>query len=264
MYSLITLITDYGLDSPYVAAVKGSVYKNIPNGLLVEITNQVVPFDVSHASFLLNSVYRNFPEGTWHIIGVDSNIALHKQVLIVESEGHYFIGADNGIFSMLFDPLPENVYSVLEKHYSTDELFAEKNVFVPIISQFLKAGNFKDLAEPGKILSIKKSIQPLIEENKIQGSIMHIDGFGNGITNIHKNLFEEVSRGRSFALYYWGKHCIHKLSKHYHQGKQGDEIMLFNENGYLEIAMNRGTGAPLLGLKVGSKVILEIEEEPES
>ncbi len=257
---MLTLITDYGLDSPYVAAVKGSVYKNIPNGLLVEITNQVTPFDVSHAAFLLNSVYKNFPEGTWHMIAVDSNIALHNQFLIVEWEGHYFIGADNGIFSLLFDSMPSKVYRVLEKHYRQDELFADKNVFVPLISQFLKSGNLKGLAEPGEILAIRQSIQPVIEENKIQGAIMHIDGFGNGITNIHKTLFEEVIKGRPFVLFYWGKHHISRISKHYNDGKQGDEILLFNENGFLEIAMIKAQGAPLLGLKFGNKVIIEIEE----
>ncbi|MDP1725319.1 MAG: SAM-dependent chlorinase/fluorinase [Bacteroidota bacterium] len=261
MYSLITLISDYGLDSPYVAAIKGAVYSKIPDSLLVEITNQVSPFDLSQTAFILSSIYKNFPPGTWHIIGVDTNIALNKQFLIVESDGHYFIGADNGIFSMLFDPLPDKVYRILESNYSQNELFADKNVFVPVIAQFLKQANYKGLAEPAKVENIKQGIQPLVEENLIRGAVMFVDGFNNSITNIHKSLFEEVVKGRDFTLFYWGKHSISKLSKHYHDGKAGDDVLLFNENGFLEIAMNRGRGAQLLGLKVGSKIVVEISEE---
>ncbi|MBC7384289.1 MAG: SAM-dependent chlorinase/fluorinase [Bacteroidia bacterium] len=261
MYSLITLITDYGFDSPYVAAIKGCVYAQIPNGLVVEITNQINPFDITQAAFLLNSVYKNFPAGTWHLIGVDTNIDLHKQVLIVEHEGHYFIGADNGIFSILFDPLPEKVYKVLSAYINNSELFADKNIFVGIAASFFKTGSLNNLTEPGVIETIRQSIQPTIEDTVVRGTVMYVDGFNNAITNITKELFEQAVKGRKFTLYYWGRHSIKHISKHYHEGKPGDDIMLFNENNYLEIAMNRGRGAQLLGLKVGSKIIIEISAE---
>lgn len=90
---------------------------------------------------------------------------------------------------------------------------------------------------------------------------MYIDGFHNAITNIDRALFEQVVNKREFVLYYWGKHSISKLSRHYQDGKPGDDVLLFNENGYLEIAMNRGKGAQLMGLKAGSKIVVEVSEE---
>jgi S-adenosylmethionine hydrolase len=90
---------------------------------------------------------------------------------------------------------------------------------------------------------------------------MFIDGYSNAITNIHKSLFENTGKGRAFILYYWGKHTIEKLSTNFEDSNAGDDLLLYNENQYLMLAINKGKGAQLLGLKPGSNIIIEFQEE---
>jgi S-adenosyl-L-methionine hydrolase (adenosine-forming) len=259
--SVITLISDYGSDSIYTASMLGKAATLLPETKVISISHQIPDFDLSMSAFLLKSVYLNFPKGTFHLICVDCSLALHKQLLLVEMNGHYFLGADNGIFSLLFDSTPTKVYKLLIAPELENDLFVEKNIFLPLISNFLKKGDLKGLAEPGSILTEKQSISAIYTENSIEGTVMYVDGYQNAITNITKDLFLKVGSNRPFILYYWGKHSISKISQHFHDGKSGDELMLFNENGNLLIAMYKGKGARLLGLKPGSKIMLQFEGE---
>ena len=142
--------------------------------------------------------------------------------------------------------------------YSENELFAEKNVFLPFIEKFLKTKSFEGIAEPGLVQNVKKSLAPVVEpDGKIIGTILLVDNYQNGITNITKQLFEEKRAGRNFKVFYINRHYIDKISIHYHEGQEGDDLLLFNEMNLLEIAIYRGRGAQLLGLRKGSNIIVE-------
>ncbi len=261
MNSVITLVSDYGPGSPYTAAMLGSAIQLMPETRVVEVSHHIPVFDLTQAAFILRSVYQQFPKGTIHLICIDTSISIHQQFLFIEYNGHYFMGADNGIFSLIFDEVPSKVYKVLPSEYHLHDLFPEKNVFLPFVAKFIQKGDLKGLAEPGKILTEKQGIQAISDETKIKGSVLYVDGYQNAITNISKELFEQVRANRKFKLYYWSKFFINKVSEHFHDGSIGDDVLLFNENNYLVIAINRGRGAQLLGLKPGSKIVVEFEEE---
>lgn len=259
MNSVITLISDYGAGSPYTASLLGSAMNLMPEARVIEISHHISSYDILQAAFHLRLVYKNFPPGTLHLICIDTSIALHKQYLLVEVDGHYFIGADNGIFSLIFDQKPSKVYKILDSDYPKSDLFPEKNLFLPLVAGFLKKGDLKGLAEPGEILNVKQGIEPVPIENGIRGTVMMVDGYGNAITNIHRRHFDREGKGRAFKLFYWNKQYINKISSQFHAGSAGDDILLFNESGYLMVAVFKGKGAQLLGLKPLSKVVLEFE-----
>ncbi len=260
MNSVITLVSDYGPGSPYTAALLGSAMRLLPETRVVEVSHHIPAFDLTQAAFILRSVYHQFPKGTIHLICLDTNISLHKQFLFIEADGHYFLGADNGIFSLLFDEMPSKVNKVLEAHFSLNDLFPEKNVFLPLVANFLSQGSLIGLAEPTQVLTIKQGIQATSVENIIKGTVLYVDGYQNAITNISKELFDQICANRNFKLFYWGKHSIDRVSNQFYNGGIGEDLLLFNENNYLMIAINRGRGAQLLGLKPGSKVVIEFEE----
>ncbi len=260
MNSVITLVSDYGPGSPYTAAMLGSAISLMPETRVVEVSHHIPVFDLTQAAFILRTVYQQFPKGSIHLICLDTSIALHKQFLFMEVDGHYFLGADNGVFSLLFDEKPNNIYKILLSPNAITDLFPEKNIFLPFVSKFLQQGNLNGLAEPTAIMNEKQGIQAVFEEHLIKASILYIDGYQNAITNISKELFERVRANRKFKLYYWGKHSIDKVSEHFHQGGPGEDVLLFNENNFLMIAMYRGRAAQLLGLKPGSKFVVEFED----
>lgn len=261
MNSVITLISDYGAGSPYTASILGSAMVILPETKVVELSHHIPSFDLVQAAFMLKSVCHNFPKGTCHIICLDASISLHPQLLLVEADGHYFLGADNGIFSLLFEQKDVVVHQILTQEKDKYDSFPEKNIFLPFLAKFFSSGKLEGLAVPGKIAIKKQSIQASESENGIRGSVMYIDGFSNAITNIHQSLFEKSGKIRPFILYYWGKYTIDKLSVNFEDSSAGDDLLLYNENKYLMLAINKGKGAQLLGLKPGSNIIIEFQEE---
>lgn len=260
MNSVVTLLSDYGHGSHYTAALKGTLAALLPTTTVIDLSHQIEPFDVTGAAFFLQQVYPNFPEGTWHFLCVDTSVLLHKQFLVVEYKKQFFLGADNGIFSLLFEELPVKVHRVKDNIYSPNDLFPEKNVFPIVLKRFLSEKSFEGFADLGIIEGIKKNLHPTIEENGIKGTILLIDGYQNAITNIKKDVFEKVRAGRSYTIFYKRKQTIKKINTHYHESEEGDELILFNENGYLEIAMYRGKGSQLLGLRQGASIVIEFAD----
>jgi S-adenosylmethionine hydrolase len=259
--SVITLISDYGAGSPYTAAMLGTALTLMPQTKVIELSHHIPPFDLVQAAFFLKSVYHQFPERTCHLICLDTSISLHKKILLVEADGHYFLGADNGIFSLLFDENLVQAYKIITNADAHLELFPEKNIFLPFLAKSFEQGSFEGLVVTDQISQKKQSIQVTEDENGLRGTVMFIDGYSNAITNIHKSLFENTGKGRAFILYYWGKHTIEKLSTNFEDSNAGDDLLLYNENQYLMLAINKGKGAQLLGLKPGSNIIIEFQEE---
>ena len=254
----ITLISDYGHNSPYVAALKGVIYSQLPDVQVTDISHAIKPHDVLQAAYILKNAAKYFPAGTVHIISVDTAFALHKQFLIVEYKNHFYIGADNGIFSLLFDEKPENILAVKPDLISADDLFPDKNLFAGLAIKMILHEDINTFAVPANIQNIKQNISPVEEENLIRGSIIFIDGYGNAITNITKKLFEQKVEGKKrFSVFYRKREKINYISKNYNDVKNGHELALFNEAELLEIAMNTGKAGQLLGLNEGGQVFIE-------
>ena len=256
--AFITLISDYGHNSPYVAAVKGVILTHLPDVKIIDISHSINPHDVLQAAYILKNAASNFPEKTIHIISVDTSYTKHQQFLIVQHKNQFYIGADNGIFSLLFDEQPENVYAVNSDLIKVDDLFPDKNLFINLASRIINNEDIKLFSNPSTIKNIKQNIAPVVEENLIRGNIIFIDGYGNAITNISRNLFERKKVNKNkFAIFYRRKDKITYISKNYSDVKYGEELAIFNESEMLEIAMNTGKSSQLLGLKEGSQIIIE-------
>ncbi len=254
----ITLISDYGHNSPYVAALKGVIFSNMPNAQIIDVSHAIKPHNILQAAYILKNAAQYFPKGTIHIISIDTSFELHKQILIIQYKGHFYIGADNGIFSLLFDEQPQQILSVKNELINVNDLSLDKNLFVALALKMAKNEDINNFTTPSQIKNIKQNISPVVEENLIRGSIIFIDGYGNAITNISKNLFDLKSMDKNrFNIFYRRKEKISYISKNYSDVKHGYELALFNEDGLLEISMNTGKAGQLLGLIEGSQIIIE-------
>lgn len=250
---LVTLTTDFGNNSFYVAALKGGLYKLMHTVQVVDLSNSIPPFDISQAAFLVRNSYPSFPEKTIHLLAVDVDLNLYAQYLLVACKGQYFIGADNGIFSLIFDEVPEDVYRI--KLQELD--LAGTHFFVQAAAKLAQNWNPLDLAESGQIKNNKQNFQPMVDADSIRGHVVFIDHYKNVVTNISKTLFDSIGRGRRFRIRFRRTEELDRISTHYSAVDAGERLCIFGESGFLEIAMNRGEAAPLLGLRTDSVIVIE-------
>jgi S-adenosylmethionine hydrolase len=249
MMQIITLTTDMGLLDHYVAALKGSIFSLSSDVQIVDISHQVNPFDVSQEAFFVKSCYHEFPKGTIHLCTVDSEPVINfgssssgSFPSIMLYEGHYFVSNDNGFFGLLLDGnRPEKFWRLDDVMSNPNMLkFPIKNILVPAtikISQKIEIETFATESDYKRAFSINA----VTEENLIRGNVVHIDHFGNIITNISKELFHRIGQNAPFTIYFRRKeYYIEEISNTYSDVVEGEKVAIFNSNEMLEIAINRG------------------------
>lgn len=265
--AIITLTTDMGLKDYYVASVKGAILTQFEDAHIIDISHSIPPFDIATASFVIRNTYRDFPKGTVHIIGVNPEADLQTSHLVVEYDEHFFIGADNGIFSLLFDRLPSNIVELNISQDSDEMTFPTKHVFVKAACHLARGGTMEVIGRRIEEVRQRELFRAVVEGNIIRGQVIYIDSYGNVISNITESLFKEVGKGRPFTIYFRrASYDIHQISKAYHDVPEGEKLALFSATGYLEIAINKGVegsggGAnKLFGLKLNDTVRIEFED----
>lgn len=239
--AIITLTTDMGLKDHYVAAVKGSILRQYPEAVIVDISHLIKPFDNAQAAFVLRQAYPEFPRGTIHIIGVNPEADGQTPHLVVRHDGHFFIGADNGIFSLLFDGRPQEAFELTMKLDDDHAAFPTKSVFVKAACHFARGGTPDVIGR--KVVQIKEQIgfQPALDSTSIRGKVVYIDSYGNLVTNVRKQVFDEVGKGRTFRIGFGRSNDdITKVHSTYADVPNGERVAFFGASGLLEIAVNKG------------------------
>lgn len=254
---IITLTTDLGDTDFYQGALKGSLISLYPDVRLVDITHKIPSFDIQHAAFILSNAYRYFPKKTVHLIGIDSVFNENYRNLALEYDGHFFVGADSGIFSLMFKKKPT---AMVELNILQDLKYLHfplTDIFSKAATHLAKGGNLAEIGDPTHMILDRKLIQPIVEKDVIRGMVIYEDAFGNVITNISKELFNKVQNGRDFTVHFRRNETIHQLSWHYNEVPEGEKLCLFGISNYLEIAINKGQANRLLGLKQGDIIRIE-------
>ena len=265
---IITLTTDLGLKDHYVASVKGAILSQIPDINIVDITHNIDAFNISQTAYVIRNCYKNFPAGSIHILGVDAELSIDNSHLAVFAGGHYFIGTDNGTFPLLFDELKAEKIVQLNISQNTDSLtFPIKDVFVIAACHIARGGTLEIIGkEIASFKEIKSELNPVTEHDIntnndiIKGAVVYIDTYGNATTNISKDLFEQVRKGRDFVILFGREdERISKLREKYKDANKGEKLAIFSVNGMLEIAQNKGRATDLLGLKIHDYVRIEFK-----
>jgi S-adenosylmethionine hydrolase len=255
--AIVTLLTDSGESDHYIAAIKARIMAVNPDIRIVDISHQIRVFDIGHAAFVLRSVFREFPEGTVHLVGVDAAGSRGDAFVMLKLEGHFFIGCDNGLFSLLSDQGPENIWQINASNPILST-FPEKEVFAPTAAR-LASG--QDPGTLGKPLTDYKRLtdrQVKATRKQITGHIIRVDHFGNLITNIPKQSFETLSKGKSYVIQFGGEK-FRRINTTYNQAEQGECFIVFNTQDFLEIGIYRGNASELLGLGYDSVVNIIFE-----
>jgi len=257
--AIITLTTDLGDKDIYQAALKGSILKLLPTVNIVDITNSVPAYNVQQAAFILKNSFHYFPDGTVHLIGIDTVYSHDTKYLALKYKNHYFVGSDNGIFSLMFSQEPEEIVEINIMQDLKFLHFPLADIFVKAACHLAQGKKLSDIGLPTSGVEQKMNLQPVIEKSLIKGSVIYIDSFQNVITNITKEFFNKVQQGRQFTLYFKRNETINHLSWHYSEVPEGEKLCLFGISDHLEIAINKGNASGLLGLNLGDSVIIDFD-----
>ena len=249
----VTLTTDFGLKGYYLAALKGAMLGENPDVQLVDISHHVKPYDLVQGAFILKNAYHHFPKGTVHIISIH-NLAAPLSMIAFQHDGHYFIGPNNGIFSLLFDPLPQNIYRL---PMPKKEPFPFNSVCAEAVAHITSGKPMVEIGLKESATEERIALQPVMSTAQIRGSVIYVDHYENVIVNVQQELFEKVRNGRRFQLFFKRHDPITQLSQHYHDVNIGETLCLFNGASYLTIAINMGKAASLLGLKLDDMVQID-------
>jgi S-adenosyl-L-methionine hydrolase (adenosine-forming) len=257
---IVTLISDWGLKDHYLGAVKGALHQQVPGTEIVDISHTIQPFNLNQAAFILRNSYKNFPEGTIHIIGINTEASIETPHTLVVKDGHYFIGADNGIFPLIFSK-PDSVIELDVIQDSDYFTFSARDVFVKVAAHIASGKPLEALGRPRKGVVTKISFQPAVSENLIRGTVIYIDNYENAFTNITEEFFRSIVKNRKFVITFRSTtYRITRLSKSYKDVVEGEMLALFSTTGHLEIAINQGKASSLLGLKIDQPVLIEVQD----
>lgn len=256
--AIITLTTDLGTKDHYVGVLKGSILTQCPEATIVDITHEIPPFDISKAAFLLKNAFLNFPDGSIHIIGVDTETNFSNNQLAVKYKNHYFIGADNGVFSLIFEEKPDKAVALDFPVSEEDMSFPTKGISIKAACHLVKGGTMEMIGQPKKELEEKSLFRAVSIENILKGMVIHIDHYGNIITNIDQAFFKTFGRKREFKIEFRkGDYAIDRISKSYDDVPNGEKLALFSSSKLLEISINKGNASKLLGIKESDLIRIE-------
>ncbi len=251
---IITLTTDFGLKDHYVSSVKGAILQQLPQATIIDISNVIEKYHLPDTAFIIKNAYVNFPKGTIHIIGVKANQTKDARHLIVLAQGHYFIGADNGIFSLLFGNDFEKIIALPENN----SVFPTRDIFATVACQIAQGTALEQLGQVTHNVRQMLAFNAASMGDNIRGLVVYVDEYGNSITNISKSLYQQVGKGRSFIIEVGRQHLtISKISNSYSDVPDGEILALFNSSDFLEIAVNLGKADNLLSLKTNATILIQ-------
>jgi S-adenosylmethionine hydrolase len=262
---MITLMTDFGYKDIFVGAIKGVIYGINPEAQIVEITHGVTPHNVVEASMRLNEYFRYYPMRTIHIVVVDPGVGSERKPLLVECDGHHFIGPDNGVFTKVIQSSEETmqVRHITAEHYfipPKGNTFHDRDVFAPVaawLSKGMRIDSLGDVIEDYKLLDLPA---PAIEGGQVNGEVIYSDSFGNAITNITSKEIEQIKESKpEGSLRVILKGGKTDMKDYFEQGNDKRPHGLINSSGNVEIFYYMGNATTLLKLKPGDQVSVKVD-----
>lgn len=255
---LITLISDWNNKDFYVGMIKGKVLSRVPEASLVDISHEIEPFNLSQAAFVLRNSYPHYPPGTIHLVLINTEPEPGQAIIAALYEGHYFIGTDNGVFGLLFKSEPEKIVKV---PFENMEFPSVLDAYTTAACQLLSGEALEQLGEATETFQKQLPRRAVIEESVINGSVIYIDSYQNAFTNITRDLFDRIGKGRPFEIFLSSNHYrIDKITMRYGEVPVGELVVIFNSLDLLEIAINKGPAVQLLNLMIGSTIRVKFFE----
>jgi S-adenosyl-L-methionine hydrolase (adenosine-forming) len=267
MGSFVTLTTDFGLSDGYVAALKGTIYSINPEAVIVDLCHNIQPRNIRQAAFVLHTAVPYFPAYTVHLVVVDPGVGTGRRAVILKTPSAHFVAPDNGLLSYILQPYnlqplpdlsrvklapPLRGFALTRSEYwhkPVSPTFHGRDIFAPIAARLSLGTIASALGDEIDTLSTLPLLSPTSRDGAISGQIVHIDNFGNLISDIHQRL---LPAGAQLITIKLAGTVIRGLVNTYAEGK--GPVALLGSSGYLEIALNQDSAAAFLKAKIGDEI----------
>ncbi len=270
----IVLTTDFGLSDPYVGVMKGVILGINPGAKIVDLTHQVQPQNLIHASFILKTSYAFFPQDSIHVAVVDPGVGTSRKAILLASPVGVFVAPDNGILSGVLEPFLDRrptgggtvsvpagctAYELTKPDFQlhpVSSTFHGRDIFSPAAAHLSLGAAPETFGPPLQELVWLPFPQPSVRGNQITGQVICADHFGNLVTNIPGTMVQ----GKDRAVVEYRSHRLKGLHRTFQQNPDhpaGEPLALVGSNGYLEIAVPNGNAASLLAGGPGDVVAVD-------
>jgi len=258
---IITLLTDFGSQDYFVGAMKGTILSINPAANIVDITHEIPPQDIRSAAFNLLATYKDFPVDTVHVVVVDPGVGSDRRPILLQCAKQFFVGPDNGVFSWVCER-EENfrAFHLTNKRFfraPVSSTFHGRDIFAPVAAALSTGVAPEDCGAAVDDLVRLESLKPrTTDEGMTEASIIHIDRFGNCVTNLTR---DDLGRdGLDGAKLMVNGHEVSSLREHFTDGEASkDELFcVFGSAGFLEIAAQNSSASIILGARRGDALIL--------
>jgi S-adenosylmethionine hydrolase len=255
--AVISLLTDFGTADYFVGAVKGAILSVNPQAVIADITHEIAPQDISAGAFTLLAAYKTFPAGTTHLAVVDPGVGSTRRPIIVSANKQFFVGPDNGLFTYIYDSESKHqVFHVTaEKYFRRDPstTFHGRDIFAPVaaaLSNGVKPQSFGPRIDDAIRLPIP--LEPeVLKDGDICGRIIHVDHFGNCVTNLTRDL---VKPNATLII---NRKTIRDFRNFYGESPANAPFAICGSAGFLELSVNGASAANFLHAKPGDTVLLQ-------
>lgn len=259
---LITLLTDFGTADYFVGAMKGAILNVNEQARIFDITHEIPPHDIHAGAFTLLAAYKTFPAGTIHVAVVDPGVGSNRRALVASAGGQFFVGPDNGLFSYVFEleADPRVIHLTRETYFRqpVSATFHGRDIFAPVAGALSNGVELAALGDEIKdYVRLESSVPILGTDGTLAGSIIHIDRFGNCVTNFTREHVTEEAFERGARLVI-GSHEIKTFRRFYadEAEKSGELFAIWGSAGFLELAACRASAAHRLSVERGQPVVL--------
>lgn len=257
----IALLTDFGFADNFIGVMKGVILKINSNINIVDISHAIEPHNITEAAFLLKNSYKYFRKGTIFLTVVDPGVGSERKPIIARTKNYLFVGPDNGVLSLAVkEDGIERIIKIENKRYflkPVSDTFHGRDIFAPIAA-YLSKGKGPSLF--GRTLNSIKQINipnPKIIRNRLKGEIIHIDRYGNLVTNIGKDLFKRFIEKKKFKIKIKNTK-IDSVTKSYQAVRKDQPLAIFGSFGFLEISINSGSAKKHFNANKGYPITIAI------
>lgn len=251
----IALLTDFGVADYFVGAMKGAILSICRNAQIIDITHDIAAQNIASASFTLRACFANFPAQTIFVAVVDPGVGSNRRAILVEANDYFFIAPDNGLLDFVFDETENfQVFELTNQEYFSERIsrtFHGRDVFAPVAAHLangVKPAEFG--AQITDFVRLEEVRPKKIDDTTVEGAVIHIDRFGNLITNLKQEDLPE-----NFQLEINGTR-IEKLQTYFAEAETNELFMIFGSAGFLEIVAFQSSAEKFLTAKIGDTVFI--------
>lgn len=262
MSRIITLTTDFGLQDHYVSVMKAVMLDIVPDVRFIDVSHEIAPQDVMAGAWVVRNAAPHFPANTVHLVVVDPGVGTERTPVALQINEQFFVGPDNGIFSLIGEEFGYNAVKLENQKYWRNvhsNTFHGRDIFAPVAAHLANGVPLDELGPPLEKLVTYRWAIPISDKDGIQGWIVHIDRFGNLISNIPSSLIEETI-GDSRVKVYVGNTILDEIVLTFGAVPDGEPAAYIGSSDKLEIAINKGNAQQMLSVEKGAQVSIVVQK----